>query len=1283
MLKSNDIRVLYEDHNGVLWIGTSTGGLTRFKDGEFFTYPAVENNALSRIKAIAEDRTGNLWIGSYSGGLTYLMNGQFTTYTSKNGLSDNQMRFIYQDENRDLWVTTSTGIVKILKPGVFETVASNDLLPCLKTAALYEVRTGNLWIGTGEDGLFSLKNGTVSACETGAGIISSAINTLYKDKQGNLWIGTDGSGLLRINRSDGLNCGSVYSITEDNEGSLWVGTLDRGVFQLRDSKFITYTVGEGLSHNFVRCIYEGQGNTTWIGTDGGLNCIKNGKITTVLTTGKGLLNNTVTCLSEDAAGNLWIGTWGGLHMFKAGKLTTFTVKNGLSDTRIKCIYNDRRGNGRNVWIGTENGLNRYDPVTGKFAVFDMEQGLNGDSVQFIYEDGRGRLWIGANNGINRFIDGKFSAYPLPLAEGNLSFQCIYEDKEGTLFLGTDKGLIRLRGEIVDRLTENDVCTIQGDGIGYLWLGGRKGISRIALKELAEFVPGKSRPVYVETFDEADGLKSPCVIGVGCRTQDGRLWFATSMGAAVINPDHIKKDTRTLSPIIEKLMVDGEIIRTKVFQGRAARGTSQVIENKPPWPPEAAYLELAPGKKRLDIYYTAVSFIDPQGIKFRVKLEGYDDDWVDVGGQRNAVYNGLTPGRYTFKVAAYNDGIWSAETVLLSFYLRPYFYQTIWFYIIAILFVLAAVFSLYHIRVGRLKAREKELNELVRSRTVELEAQSVKLKEMDKIKSRFFANISHEFRTPLTLILGPLEQMLTGPREGEKEQKKKMQLMLRNSWRLLGLINQLLELSKFDSGAVKLQAVRQNIVPFLKGVLHSFDSLALQKEMQLEFQTQAGDITLYYDPVRMEEVFANLLSNALKFTPAGGKITMGVQVKKDLSGIEAQDFLEVLVSDTGPGIPREELAHIFDRFYQADSTYEYHRQGTGIGLAIAREIVELHHGTISAYCNASEGAGTVFVIRLPLDPAASVNKSFLGVEGPRSAGSLSNFFPKKPPMLHETEGINSTEDAEEFEPAEKEGEIVKGPEAQDRDIILVIEDSADVRQYIRSALEPVYAVMEAIDGEQGLVKAKEMVPDLIICDIMMPGKDGFEVCREIKSDRITSHIPVILLTAKAGEENILTGFETGADDYITKPFSTRILSARIKNLIELRRQLQQNFGREMTLKPVKTAVSKIDREFLKDLQTVINENISDSDFNVDSLCKKLCMSHSNLFRKIDALSGETPTEFIRAYRLKRGAELLKKKNVSILEVALEVGFSSANYFARCFKEKFHQLPSEYQEGELER
>jgi signal transduction histidine kinase/CheY-like chemotaxis protein len=578
---------------------------------------------------------------------------------------------------------------------------------------------------------------------------------------------------------------------------------------------------------------------------------------------------------------------------------------------------------------------------------------------------------------------------------------------------------------------------------------------------------------------------------------------------------------------------------------------------------------------------------------------------------------------------------------------------------------------------KLEKEKHKLEQIVKDRTREikdknkqLEEQAEKLKEMDKVKSRFFANISHEFRTPLTLIMGPLEKMLSTCRQ--KEQGRDLKLMLRNSQRLLGLINQLLELSKFDSGKMKLQAWRQDIVPFLKGMLHAFDSLALQNDQALTFHSETGEIFLYFDPGKLEEVISNLLSNAVKFTPAGGKITLAVRVKKNPA--KEEDFLEISVCDTGPGIPREQLAHIFDRFYQADSTYEHHHKGSGIGLAITREIVELHLGTISAHSTRGENSGTEFIIRLPmgkkhLEPGEIVEPSLLPPYSKKHTEKV----------IRDLTGHEEKEDSE-AEAVERNGSVETGmepgPWERKKHVILVVEDSADMRAYIRGALEPLYTIVEAIDGEQGRQKAGEIMPDLVISDVMMPGIDGFQLCRQLKNDRITSHIPVILLTAKSGEENILAGLETGADDYITKPFSTRILSARIKNLIDLRRHLQETLNREMTLQPAKIDVSPIDKEFLNELQAVINENISDPDFNVEQLGKKLYMSHSNLYRKIDALSGQSPTEFIRTYRLKKGAELLKNNFGTVLEIALEVGFSSANYFSKCFKKKFHQLPTEY-------
>jgi signal transduction histidine kinase/DNA-binding response OmpR family regulator len=831
--------------------------------------------------------------------------------------------------------------------------------------------------------------------------------------------------------------------------------------------------------------------------------------------------------------------------------------------------------------------------------------------------------------------------------------------------------------------------------------------------------GNIQRVQPDWYNEKDGMKSRWCGGAGCKTRDGRLWFPTGIGVTFIHPNRIKPNNIAPTPIIKKLIADNETINIQTKKN----------EKNP--------RELGPGKRRLEFYYTGLSFINPEKISFNLKLEPYDRDWVDMGNVRSTTYTSLSPGHYTFNVIAANaDGFGNQEGASFSFYLRPYFTQTAWFYLLVGISVLLSAFTLYRFRVKQLKNREKELNKLVElrtrdlqernldlekarqniqhskelieaknlqleSQTVQLKEQSEKLKEMDKVKSRFFANISHEFRTPLTLIMGPLEQMLYN--SGDNKQKKKLNLMLRNSQRLLGLINQLLELSKFESGKVKLQASLQNVIPFLKGIVANFEPLADQRELDLTFRAEAEDITLYIDAEKLEKIISNLLINAIKFTPPGGKIIVTARHDNDYSPKEINNqkflpdsephetgdlsspllraksqalranlksppggFLRISVSDTGPGIPREQLVHIFDRFYQSDSTYEHREKGSGIGLALVKELVQVHHGKIDVYSR--EGKGTEFIIALPmgdehLGPGEIVKQDVTAdVKGVPAIVDLQG------DQLDEMDTTGIEEDIDSL----KAG----------KEIILVVEDSADMRDYIRGALEPLYTVAEAADGQEGIEKAQEIIPDLIISDIMMPVKDGYELCRTLKEDIKTSHIPIILLTAKASEESIVQGLETGADDYITKPFSTQILLARIKNLIELRRQLHSNINREMTLQPAKISVSTIDKEFMKELQDVINKNLSDEDFNVEQLAKKLCMDRSTIYRKVLALTGEAPTDFIRSCRLRRGAELLKSNFGTVLEVALEVGFSSANYFTKCFKKKFHRLPSNYQASESE-
>jgi signal transduction histidine kinase/DNA-binding response OmpR family regulator len=572
-----------------------------------------------------------------------------------------------------------------------------------------------------------------------------------------------------------------------------------------------------------------------------------------------------------------------------------------------------------------------------------------------------------------------------------------------------------------------------------------------------------------------------------------------------------------------------------------------------------------------------------------------------------------------------------------------------------------------------KDRTKEIeekNQQLERQTTLLEEKSEKLRTLSEIKSRFFANISHEFRTPLTLIIGPLEQMLV--KCSNYDDRKKLTLMLRNSQRLLGLINQLLELSKFESGRSKLQAALQNIVPFLRGTASSFELLAAQNELDLIFYAENEDISLYFDPALLEEAIYNLLLNAIKFTPPGGQITVAVEICREPGKGFSNGCVLITVADTGLGIPANRLEQIFERFYQVEARYESKHKGSGIGLAIVKEILELHRGDIGVESSRGENSGTKFTIRLPLGKDHLPTDEIVDL-------SASPYMLKSHSEIRELYMVEK----EEKENVYGKGRKAVGSrsetrrESLEKNTILVVEDSCDVRNYIKGALEPDYNVVEAVDGQQGIDTAREVIPDLIISDIMMPGADGYELCRELKNDVATSHVPIILLTAKASEDAVIEGLETGADDYVTKPFNTKILRARIKNLIDLRRHLQETFKREMTLQPAGISLSKLDKEFLEELQEVINKNIYDPELNVEKLGKMLYMSRATLYRKILALTGEPPNEFIRSYRLKRGAQLLKENFGSVTEVAYEVGFSSSAYFTKRFKEKFHQLPSIFQ------
>ncbi len=1151
-----------------------------------------------------------------------------------------------------------------MKNGSLETMPGGEFFSSQKVYMMVEFEPGTLLVGTGSQGFYLYSGGKIKPFETDAlqvindkrlsyGIRLSSGDFALATFLGGVFI-IDKRGCLKqvFDKSSGLTDDSVNYVFEDSQGNLWLA-LNNGAAKIEyASPLSIYNEQANLPGIVLSVTGHGPDNDLYAGTTSGLYYLEApGKFSPV----------------PGMTGECWSLLSTGGPLLAATNTGVFQVENDMNrpvTAEHSYVLLRSRVEPNRTWVGKAHGLDSlyWENKTGRWRVERQFEEITHE-IRTIVEDKKGNLWLGTRTkGVLKVdfpgagtIDHPVvtlydTSHGLPpeevhvfTAAGHIMFTSVkgifYFDEKKRYFLPDHT----FGAEFAGGETGENVFRIAEDNFKNVWLhSGNRNIQAVPQPGGA-FVLDKKPFLRLPLAQVNDIYPDP----------DGETtWFASVDGLIRYDTKVKKNYELAFQTLIRQVWINGKLVFDGYKPGNDRNALFPVIPFK---------------DRNLRFHFAAPFFEAETQTQYQCNLEGYDDDWTAWSRETWKDYTNLDSGSYTFRVRAKNVYGNTGTEAVFQFKVLPPWYTTWWAFV---LYAISAAFMIFLV----VKWRSRKLEQIIKQRTSEindqkqqLQEQAEKLKEMDRVKSRFFANISHEFRTPLTLIMGPLGKMLSSCRRNE--QARELKLMLRNSQRLLGLINQLLELSKFDSGKMKLQACRQNIVPFLKGILYSFDSLAIQNDQDLAFHTDAAEIVLYFDPARLEQMIANLLSNAVKFTPAGGKITLAVRVNN--AGPKEGHFLEISVCDTGPGIPGDQLAHIFDRFYQTDSTYEHHHKGSGIGLAIAKEIVELHHGTISVHSSREASSGTEFVVRLPmgdahLEPGEMVEASAVPWKLQEEA----------PMEADETEGTGIPADHEEKQTGSDEP-VIKDT---GKDIILVVEDSADMRLYIRGALEPLYTVVEANDGGQGLQKAREIIPDIIICDVMMPVMDGYDVCRGLKNDIATSHIPLILLTAKTGEESILAGLETGADDYITKPFSTKILCARIKNLIDLRRHLRETFKRQMTLQPAKLNVSSIDEEFLKDLYRVLGKNISDPEFNVEELSRKLYMNRVTMYRKINALTGESPSEFIRSYRLKRGAELLKTGPGTVLEVAFQVGFSTSSYFIKCFKEKFHQLPSEYQRTE---
>ncbi|MBN2011276.1 response regulator [candidate division KSB1 bacterium] len=1349
-LRGNLIEVLYEDTRGNLWIGTDHGinlydrandqfihrtnwpegnitDILELSDGKFFissrgdglllfdpdvgiikSYMPNENEPFclisDNIEALLKDRRGNIWIGTHVGLVLFNpLNDKFITFrndeNNPHSLSDNVIESLLEDNNGRIWVGTVNNGLNLLN---FD---SDNPERSSFTSFTHNPETET----------------SISPC---------AIMSLLEDRTGHLWIGTQNCGvdILDLNHfqennvsfhhyyvnpfdNNSLSSNSIYSFFKDRDGSIWIGTNGNGLnYYYPNKENFVHTVQElknpnSLNNNFVNVFYE-DGNLLWIGTEGGLNLYnkKDGSYQHFLydaNDDQTLGSNAIWAIYRDSHNNLWFGTWnGGLNLFneRSGTFTRFIHNihdsTSISSNNIFGILEDRIGN---LWIGTMGGgLNKFDYNTRTFIHFNKSsrddiQTLN-PWINTLFEDSFGKIWISTASAIDVFEPnaGKFHHYMHNINDSKSlsdnAANIFFEDSKKNLWIGTSYGL-----NVYNRNNDNFDCYTKEHGLpndqikgiledahGNLWISTNKGLS--------QFVQGTTLPknAIFKNYDYGDGIQGNEFESRSClHGQDGTMYFGGNNGFVSFHPDSINEEIIIPTVILTNFLIYNKPVPIGAPNSPLSKHISILNE-----------VTLNHKQSVFSIEYALLNYVSPEKNQYAFILDGFDKGWNYVGAQRLATYTNLDPGEYVFRVKGTINDHWEHTSTSLHITIVPPWWKTIWAYIFYFAFSGFVLFSIWWFQLNK-RAMKHELM---------LEHQHAeKLEELDSLKSRFFANITHEFRSPLTLIMGPMKQFLSGEAKGNFTDIARM--ALRNSERLYQLINQILELSKLEAGRVTLNAKKTDIASFVENIVLSYAPLAEIRKIALQFaaaeelSTNNLQSELFIDPDKIQKVIANLLSNAFKFAPEDGHISVSIkrisnrnhnhESKKENSvtkpsyyflyrlmhlqrnsnnnenlmekqfskKMNKHGFIEICVKDDGLGIRESDLNRIFDRFYQVADPRSGVYESTGIGLALAKELIELHSGTIHVESVYEHGAS--FFVRLPLG-RDHLQPSEISLETPDENNSISVTSVELDNNILLKSAIEEKEESEQ----------------KNNSIILIVDDNSDIRKYISDHLKRDYQVLTAKDGLEGFSKAIKQIPDLIISDVMMPNMDGIELCSKIKQDELTSHIPVILLTVRASDEAKINGLETGADDYITKPFDIKELRARIRNLIEQRRQLKKKFNQQIGLKPSEITSKSADERFLAKALSFIEENMSDPRFGVEELAKEMALSRVQFYRKIRAITGQTAADFIRSVRLNRAAQLLKLKHDNISQIAYDVGFHSPSYFTSCFYNQFGVIPSEY-------
>lgn len=1286
-LIDDDVTGIFEGPFGKLWIATM-GGLSIYDPAK----DRFERDADRQLKNIGipdnyiweikKDRSGNFWFVHTSYGIYKYQphDGKVIhlqhSIKEKKSLYSNDITGTAEGPDGCIWVVYQNGVLDKIDERTGYVVnriyALNEMASRGKASyRVFADLDGDLWIFEqgNPSGLYfySVKDGALKGITKGPGtghLTSDIITGVLQDDKKLIWVATDHGGINLINKnnfkiqslltregdSKSLAQNSITSVYKDNNGIIWIGTYKKGVSYFHPDiiKFplIKHFASDvnSLPYDDVNRFAEDDRGNLWIGTNGRGLIYYNRKAGTFKSfvnnpaDPNSLSSNVIVSLCIDHKKRLWIGTYfGGMDCFDGKSFKHYkhsSSRESISDNRIADIIED---SSHHLWIGTiGGGLDLFDPDAGTFKHYTTSNGLNINYISKLAEDEAGNIWIGTAYGLNVFTrQSKFISYVRMgnpkngLVNNNIVG--LLEDSRHLFWITTRDGISIFNPRTKkfrnlhksDGLPDNNIQDVLEDNRHNMWVSTANGLCNITVAGR-----GDNLTLHYKNFDEGDGLQGREFNRyASMKTSKGELIFGGANGFNLFNPLDIRSNSEQQAMVLTNFLVfnnsvqpgqdiDGHIILQK-----------SILETKS--------ITLRHAENMFTIEFAALNFLNPDKVSYQYMLQGFDKQWIAAdNSSRKATYTNLDAGNYTFNVRAITpSGGRTISEATLKIQVLPPFYKSPVAYGLYLLALCGVLYFIRHKGIEKLKmqfAIEEERKETKR------------IQELDMMKIKFLTNVSHEFRTPLSLIMSPVDKMIR--QAADKDQKTQAEMIKRNARRLLNLVNQLLDFRKMEVHELKLSPQPGDIVQFIKDASYSFADLAEKKNISFLFDTDTDSLVTNFDHDKIERILFNLLSNAFKFTPSGGHVSVWLTVTPD-QDIHENKWLEIRVIDTGIGIDKEKHAKIFDCFFQNELPDSFVNQGSGIGLSITKEFVNMHQGEIMV--ESEPDNGSCFIVRIPIKTHDSC------------------FLP-----------VTTPPDSEYGAVPEVKRNIGSDLEKNKKPVILLVEDNDDFRFYLKDNLREYFQIVEAINGRDGWQKALALHPALLVSDISMPEMSGIELCKKLKNDPRTSHIPVILLTALSGEEDQVRGLAFGATDYMTKPFNFEILLSKIKNLLALQDTFKRTYKKQLNVQLEDVEVASGDEKLLRNVVEYIEKNISNDRLSVEELSREMAMSRVSLYKKLLMLTGKSPLEFIRSVKMKRAAQLLASGQMTIAMVSYEVGFNSPTYFTRTFKEEFKLLPSEY-------